>query len=57
VSKTPSAFERPSSLKTTVVYMESNISFLARGEETGGGFALMEFRSRPGNEPPPHIHE
>ena len=37
--------------------MGSNISFFAEGEETGGRFALMEFNSRPGNEPPPHIHE
>ena len=33
------------------------MSLFARGEETGGRFALMEFHSRPGNEPPPHIHE
>ena len=56
-SKAPSAFKRSSSLKTTLAYMGSNISLLAMGEETGGRFALMEFHSRPGNEPPPHIHE
>ena len=53
----PSAFKRSSSLKTTLAYMGSNMSFLAKGEETGGRLALMEFHSRPGNEPPPHIHE
>jgi mannose-6-phosphate isomerase-like protein (cupin superfamily) len=61
VSKTPStaptAFKRSSSLKTTLAYMGSNMSLFAKGEETGGRFALMEFYSRPGNEPPPHIHE
>jgi len=61
VSKTlctaPFAFKRSPSLKTTLAYMGSNMSLLARGEETGGRFALMEFHSRPGNEPPPHIHE
>ena len=53
----PSAFKRSSSLKTTLAYMGSNMSLIAKGEETGGRFALMEFHSRPGNEPPPHIHE
>ena len=53
----PSAFQRSSSVETTLAYMGSNMSFFAKGEETGGRFALMEFRSRPGNEPPPHIHE
>ena len=53
----PSAFKRSPSLKTTLAYMGSNMSLLAKGEETGGRFALMEFHSRPGNEPPPHIHE
>ena len=53
----PSAFKRSPSLKTTLAYMGSNMSLLAKGEETGGCLALMEFHSRPGNEPPPHIHE
>jgi hypothetical protein len=61
VSKTPftapSAFKRSPSLKTTLAYMGSNMSLLAKGEETGGRFALMQFHSRPGNEPPPHIHQ
>jgi quercetin dioxygenase-like cupin family protein len=33
------------------------VSFLAQGEDTDGRFALVEYRSKPGNEPPPHIHE
>ena len=53
----PSPFKRSSSLETTLAYMGSNMSLFAKGEETGGRFALMEFHSRPGNEPPPHIHE
>lgn len=56
-STAPSAFKRASSLRTTLAYMGSNMSLIAKGEETGGRFALMEFHSRPGNEPPPHIHE
>jgi quercetin dioxygenase-like cupin family protein len=38
-------------------YMGSVMSFLATGEETDGRIALMEYRSRPGHEPPPHIHK
>lgn len=56
-STAPSAFMRSSGLETTLAYMGSNMSLFAKGEETGGRFALMEFHSRPGNEPPPHIHE
>ncbi len=33
------------------------MSLLAKGEETGGRLAFMEFHSQPGNEPPPHVHE
>jgi len=33
------------------------MTFLAKGSETGGRFALMEYHTKPGNEPPPHIHE
>jgi quercetin dioxygenase-like cupin family protein len=51
------AYARSSNLNTTSFYMGSLMSFLAKGEETDGRFALMEFRSKPGNEPPPHVHE
>jgi len=61
VSKTASTatfpFQRSCSLETTLAYMGSIVCPFAKGEETGGRFALMEFQSRPGNEPPPHIHE
>lgn len=33
------------------------ITFLATGEDTGGQFAVLEFRSRKGSEPPPHVHQ
>ena len=26
-------------------------------EDTGGRFALMQVQGKPGNEPPPHLHE
>lgn len=32
------------------------LNFLARGQDTGGGYALMEGRGVPGMEPQPHVH-
>jgi quercetin dioxygenase-like cupin family protein len=52
----PSAFVRAASLETSMMYMGSIMSFLVRGQETGGRFAMVEYRARPGNEPPPHVH-
>jgi quercetin dioxygenase-like cupin family protein len=50
-------FVSKSTLATSRFYMGSIMSFLAKGEETGGRLALMEYQAKPGNEPPPHIHE
>lgn len=51
------AYKRTSALDSTMFYMGSLMSFLARGEDTGGRFALTEYQAKPGNEPPPHVHE
>ena len=53
----PSAFARAVNVDSTLAYMGSLMSFLVKGSETSGRFALMEFRTKPGNEPPPHVHE
>ena len=53
----PTAYKRTSALDSTMFYMGNIMSFLARGEDTGGRFALMENQGKPGNEPPPHVHE
>jgi len=53
----PTAFARAVDVDSTFAYMGSLMTFLAKGSETGGRFALMEFRTKPGNEPPPHVHE
>jgi len=53
----PTAFARTVNIDSTVAYMGSLMTFLAEGSKTGGRFALMEYRTKPGNEPPPHIHE
>jgi mannose-6-phosphate isomerase-like protein (cupin superfamily) len=51
------AFHRKPTLENSMAYMGSVMSFLAEGKDTAGRFALVENRSKPGNEPPPHVHE
>jgi mannose-6-phosphate isomerase-like protein (cupin superfamily) len=53
----PMAFARAVNAESTFAYMGSLMTFLAKGSETGGRFALMEYHTKPGNEPPPHVHE
>src|SRR5215813_7868165 len=53
----PTAFARAVNVESTFAYMGSLMTFLAKGAETSGRFALMEFHTKPGNEPPPHVHE
>lgn len=53
----PTAFARAVNVDSTINYMGSLMTFLAKGSETGGRFALMEYHAKPGNEPPPHVHE
>src|SRR5215813_14472064 len=53
----PAAFARAVTIESTFAYMGSLMTFLAKGSETRGRFALMELRTKPGNEPPPHVHE
>ena len=51
------AHVRSPSLQHSRTYMGSVMSFLVTGAHTGGRFAMMEYRAKPGNEPPPHVHE
>ena len=51
------SFARAATIDSTFSYMGSLMTFLAKSSETGGRFALMEFYTQPGNEPPPHVHE
>jgi quercetin dioxygenase-like cupin family protein len=37
--------------------MGSLMTILASGSDTNGNFALVEFLTAKGNEPPPHVHE
>ena len=53
----PTAFARAVDVNSTFAYMGSLMTFLAKGSETGGRFALMQYHTKPGSEPPPHVHE
>jgi mannose-6-phosphate isomerase-like protein (cupin superfamily) len=57
IKKQLSAFARAVNVDSTFAYMGSLMTFLAKGSETSGRFALMEYHTKPGNEPPPHVHE
>ena len=47
---------RGASTETTRFYMGSLMSFLVKSSQTENGLCLLEYRSQPGHEPPPHIH-
>lgn len=51
------AYKRTSALDSSMFYMGSLMSFFAKGEDTGGRFALVEYQAKPGNEPPPNVHD
>lgn len=53
----PTAFARAVNVDSTFAYMGSLLTFLAKASETSGRFALVEYHTKPGNEPPPHVHE
>ena len=57
IEASPLAFARTANVDATFAYMGSLMTFLAKGSETGGRFALMEYHTKAGNEPPPHVHE
>lgn len=52
----PQPFSAAPGIDNSLFYMGSLMSVLASTEATGGAFTLLEYRSRPGNEPPPHLH-
>jgi len=55
-TQTTNAFVRGANLDTSLMYMGSIMSFLIRARDTDGRFAMVEYRARPGDEPPPHVH-
>jgi quercetin dioxygenase-like cupin family protein len=56
-SANTSSYKRTAALGNTFAYMGSLMTFLVEGSETNQQFALMEYRAKPGNEPPPHLHQ
>ncbi len=56
VQRPKAAFVRGANLDTSMMSMGSIMSFLVRAEDCGGRFSMVEYRSRPGNEPPAHLH-
>ena len=50
------SFKRVAEVATSRNYMGNIVSFLVRGDDTDGRLALVEYKTKPGNEPPPHIH-
>lgn len=50
------AFAAGPELENSLFYMGSLMSVLVPTARTNGAFGMTEYRSRPGNEPPPHIH-
>ena len=38
-------------------YMGNVMTFLVNREQTGGAFSMTEYLSKPGNEPPAHVHD
>lgn len=55
-TQTTDFFARGANTETTRFYMGSLMSFLVKSIETEKSFCLLEYRSQPGNEPPPHLH-
>ncbi len=51
-----SAFAREPVLENSRFYMGNLATFLVRGRETNGRYALVKGSAKIGNEPPPHFH-
>lgn len=56
-SNAATAFSARPTIDNSLFYMGSLMSVLVPTARTGGAFGMTEYRSRPGHEPPPHIHE
>ena len=57
MSEQRTAYLHSPALGNSRAYMGSIMTIPVRGESTRGRLAVVEARSRPGNEPPPHVHE
>jgi mannose-6-phosphate isomerase-like protein (cupin superfamily) len=50
-------FVQGRSIENSRWYMGNMMTFLVNGEQTDGAFSMTDYLSKPGNEPPPHVHE
>ncbi|MBV8869520.1 MAG: cupin domain-containing protein [Acetobacteraceae bacterium] len=51
------AYRHSPAVGNSQAYMGLILTISVRGEDTGGRLAVVEAKTRPGNEPPPHINE
>jgi mannose-6-phosphate isomerase-like protein (cupin superfamily) len=49
-------FAQGRSLENSRWYMGNVMTFLVNSEQTNGAFSMTEYLSKPGNEPPAHVH-
>jgi mannose-6-phosphate isomerase-like protein (cupin superfamily) len=57
MTEAPIAFKRSPSPKSTLDVFGVDVTFLVEKEHTCGRFGMLEYVSKPGHEPPPHLHE
>ena len=50
-------FARGRRIENSRWYMGNVMTFLANSEQTDGAFSMTEYLSKPGNEPPAHVHD
>ena len=50
-------FVQGRSIENSRWYMGNVMTFLVNSEQTAGAFSMTEYLSKPGNEPPAHVHD
>lgn len=50
-------FVQGRSIENSRWYMANVMTFLVNSEQTDGTFSMTEYLSKPGNEPPAHVHD
>jgi mannose-6-phosphate isomerase-like protein (cupin superfamily) len=50
-------FVQGRSIENSRWYMGNVMTFLVNSEQTDGAFSMTEYLSKPGNEPPAHVHD
>jgi mannose-6-phosphate isomerase-like protein (cupin superfamily) len=50
-------FGQGRSIENSRWYMGNAMTFLVNSEQTNGAFSMTEYLSKPGNEPPAHVHD